>query len=31
MEKALEWLRPLVDSKNWEYCVVWKFGDDPSR
>ncbi|XP_060213973.1 transcription factor bHLH90 isoform X2 [Lycium barbarum] len=31
MERALEWLRPLVDSKNWEYCVVWKLGDDPSR
>ncbi|CAN4123307.1 unnamed protein product [Withania somnifera] len=31
MERALEWLRPLVDSKNWQYCVVWKLGDDPSR
>ncbi|KAJ8547639.1 hypothetical protein K7X08_011225 [Anisodus acutangulus] len=31
MERALDWLRPLVDSKNWEYCVVWKLGDDPSR
>ncbi|OIT33885.1 PREDICTED: transcription factor bHLH90-like [Nicotiana attenuata] len=31
MERALEWLRPLVDSNNWEYCVVWKLGDDPSR
>ncbi|MCD7446016.1 hypothetical protein HAX54_031499 [Datura stramonium] len=31
MDRALVWLRPLVDSKNWEYCVVWKLGDDPSR
>ncbi|XP_061990762.1 transcription factor bHLH90 [Rosa rugosa] len=26
-----EWLRPLVEAKQWDYCVVWKLGDDPSR
>ncbi|XP_065876414.1 transcription factor bHLH90 [Euphorbia lathyris] len=31
LERALELLRPLIDSKNWDYCVVWKLGDDPSR
>ncbi|TXG69041.1 hypothetical protein EZV62_003976 [Acer yangbiense] len=32
LEKAMEWLRPLVDAKQeaWDYCVVWKFSDDPS-
>ncbi|ESR51616.1 hypothetical protein CICLE_v10033428mg [Citrus x clementina] len=30
LEKAVEWLRPFVDSKAWDYCVVWKLGDDPS-
>ncbi|KAF5754055.1 putative transcription factor bHLH family [Helianthus annuus] len=29
--KALEWLRPLVEKMSWDYCIVWKFGDDPSR
>ncbi|GKV22881.1 hypothetical protein SLEP1_g32698 [Rubroshorea leprosula] len=28
MEK---WLRPFVERKGWDYCVVWKLGDDPSR
>lgn len=30
-ESAVEWLRPFVDSKVWDFCVVWKLGDDPSR
>ncbi|KAL4570195.1 hypothetical protein LXL04_025846 [Taraxacum kok-saghyz] len=28
---ALEWLRPVVDTMGWDYCIVWLFGDDPSR
>ncbi|KAK8647582.1 hypothetical protein V6N13_121313 [Hibiscus sabdariffa] len=28
---AVEWLRPFVDSKGWDFCVVWELGDDPSR
>ncbi|KAB1200779.1 Transcription factor ABORTED MICROSPORES [Morella rubra] len=31
LEGAREWLRPLVQTKAWDYCVVWKLGDDPSR
>ena len=33
LERAVEWLRPLVDAKQqaWNYCVVWKFSDDPLR
>lgn len=31
LERAVECLKPLVDSKDWDYCVVWKLGDDPSR
>ncbi|XP_039071995.1 transcription factor bHLH90-like [Hibiscus syriacus] len=28
---AVKWLRPFVDGKGWDFCVVWKLGDDPSR
>ena len=31
LERAMECLRPLVEKKTWDYCVVWKLGDDPSR
>ncbi|OWM76064.1 hypothetical protein CDL15_Pgr009709 [Punica granatum] len=31
LHRALEWLRPFVETMGWEYVVVWKLGDDPSR
>ncbi|KAH6837134.1 hypothetical protein C2S53_018232 [Perilla frutescens var. hirtella] len=31
LERGIEWLRPLVNNHPWDYCVVWKLGDDPSR
>ncbi|KAL9240947.1 hypothetical protein vseg_015112 [Gypsophila vaccaria] len=34
LESTLEWLRPLIvgsHNNTWDYCVVWKLGDDPSR
>ncbi|KAG8388872.1 hypothetical protein BUALT_Bualt02G0170200 [Buddleja alternifolia] len=33
IDTAVEWLRPLINNKNkqWDYCVIWKLGDDPSR
>ncbi|XP_038692261.1 transcription factor bHLH90 isoform X2 [Tripterygium wilfordii] len=31
LERAVEWLRPFVDPSAWDYIVVWKLGDDPSR
>ncbi|XP_030961162.1 transcription factor bHLH90 [Quercus lobata] len=31
LERTVEWLRPFVQTKTWDYCVVWKLGDDPSR
>ncbi|XP_042038639.1 transcription factor bHLH90-like isoform X2 [Salvia splendens] len=31
LEKGIEWLRPLVNNQPWDYCVIWKLGDDPSR
>ncbi|KAK7386881.1 hypothetical protein VNO78_27228 [Psophocarpus tetragonolobus] len=27
----VEWLRPLVQTNAWDYVVVWKYGDDPTR
>ncbi|KAK6141774.1 hypothetical protein DH2020_024482 [Rehmannia glutinosa] len=33
LETVVEWLRPLVNNKKqpWDYCLIWKLGDDPSR
>lgn len=31
LDRALQWLRHFVETKAWDYCVVWKLGDDPSR
>ncbi|XP_071695662.1 transcription factor bHLH90-like [Rutidosis leptorrhynchoides] len=31
MMMALQLLRPLVETKAWDYCIVWQFGDDPNR
>lgn len=31
LKRAVEWLRPLVKTEEWDYCVIWKLGDDPSR
>lgn len=28
---AVEGLRTLTETKAWDYVVVWKFGDDPTR
>ncbi|KAI4314331.1 hypothetical protein L6164_027250 [Bauhinia variegata] len=28
---SVELLRPLVETKAWNYAVVWKYGDDPTR
>ncbi|XP_027348131.1 transcription factor bHLH90-like [Abrus precatorius] len=28
---VVEWLRPLVETKAWDYVVLWKYGDDPTR
>ncbi|KAL2344331.1 hypothetical protein Fmac_005616 [Flemingia macrophylla] len=28
---VVEWLRPLVKTNAWDYVVVWKYGDDPTR
>ncbi|KAK0571928.1 hypothetical protein LWI29_023664 [Acer saccharum] len=27
LERAVEWLRPLIDAKQqaWDYCVIWNF------
>ncbi|KAK8691527.1 hypothetical protein V6N13_075037 [Hibiscus sabdariffa] len=29
--RAVEWLRPFVHGRGWDFCVVWKLGEDPSR
>ncbi|XP_061372343.1 transcription factor bHLH90 [Gastrolobium bilobum] len=29
--RVVECLRPLVETKDWDYVVVWKYGDDPTR
>lgn len=29
--RVVEWLRPLVETKAWDYVVVWKYGNDPTR
>ncbi|KAL1545063.1 transcription factor bHLH90-like isoform X1 [Salvia divinorum] len=31
LEKGIELLREVIDSQPWDYCVIWKLGDDPSR
>ncbi|KAF8109992.1 hypothetical protein N665_0088s0010 [Sinapis alba] len=30
-ERVKEFLRPFVDSREWDFCVIWKLGDDPSK
>ncbi|XP_027182100.1 transcription factor bHLH90-like isoform X1 [Coffea eugenioides] len=30
LDQALERLRVLVKNNVWDYCIVWKLGDDPS-
>ncbi|CAM8919230.1 unnamed protein product [Rhodiola kirilowii] len=31
MRGVVEWLRIFVEQHGWDYCVVWKLSDDPSR
>ncbi|KAK1415733.1 hypothetical protein QVD17_31518 [Tagetes erecta] len=31
MMGLLQMLRPLVQTNEWDYCIVWKFNNDPSR
>lgn len=28
---VVELLRPFVETKAWDYVVVWKYGNDPTR
>ncbi|CAH8360777.1 unnamed protein product [Eruca vesicaria subsp. sativa] len=30
-ERVKEFLRLFVDSREWDFCVIWKLGDDPSK
>uniref|UniRef100_A0A1J3JBR2 Transcription factor bHLH90 n=1 Tax=Noccaea caerulescens TaxID=107243 RepID=A0A1J3JBR2_NOCCA len=30
-ERVKEFLRPFVASRAWDFCIIWKLGDDPSR
>ncbi|XP_074341362.1 transcription factor bHLH90 [Apium graveolens] len=30
LKRVVELLRPLVKNGEWDYCVIWKLGDDPS-
>ncbi|PON35919.1 Basic helix-loop-helix transcription factor [Parasponia andersonii] len=29
--REVEWFRPLIGAQQWDYIVVWKLGDEPSR
>lgn len=32
LDRAVEWLRPLVDAKDgWDFCVVWKLRDGSTK
>lgn len=31
LERAVKLLRPFVKIHGWDYAVVWKLNDDPSR
>ncbi|QHN93085.1 hypothetical protein HN51_051866 [Arachis hypogaea] len=28
---VLECFRPFVEAKAWDFVVIWKYGDDPTR
>lgn len=30
-DRAMEWFRALVGAQQWDYVVLWKLGNDPSR